>query len=86
MRMSVATSAVPASAGQFIELYRDYVIHLVHKQGIPSQDCEDVADDILLAELNARNAAGEEVGILALYDAGHISEHTGKPVTFRVPV
>jgi hypothetical protein len=85
MRMPQPVSAVPSSPEEFIRLYRDYVVHLVRKLGIPDQDCEDVANDILEKELKARNRLGQEVGILALYDPEHEAVVRGerKKVTFR---
>jgi hypothetical protein len=83
--VAIAPSAVPASYDELALRYRDYVIRLVRKQGIPPQDAEDAADDILLSEMTARNRAGEPVGILALYDPSHTAEHQGvtKAVSFK---
>jgi hypothetical protein len=85
VRVVASTSAVPASDEEFLRQYRGYVVQLVRTQGIPAQDAEDVADDILLAELQAKNRAGEPVGILALYDPEHQAEHYGvsKRVSFK---
>jgi hypothetical protein len=85
MRMPQPVSAVPSSPEEFVRLYRDYVVHLVRKLGVPDQDCEDVANDILEKELKARNRLDQEVGILALYDPDFEVEFQGerKKVTFR---
>jgi hypothetical protein len=82
MRMLDSASAVPGTDEEFIRQYRGYVIGLVRRAGIAPQDAEDVADEILLAELTARNHQKEEVGIRALYDPEHTAEHQG--VTQRV--
>jgi hypothetical protein len=85
MRMPQPVSAVPSSPDEFVRMYRDYVVHLVRKLGIPDQDCEDVANDVLEKELKAKNTLGCEVGILALYNPQHEVEFQGerKKVTFR---
>ena len=80
-----SVSAAPANAEEFIRQYRGYVIGLVRRAGIATQDAEDVADEILLAELTAKNHEKEEVGILALYDPDFTAEHQGvrQRVSFR---
>jgi hypothetical protein len=85
MRMPGTVTAVPSSPEEFVRLYRDYVIGLVCKLGVPSQDAEDVADDILYAELRAKDHEGQEKGILALYNPEFTVELGGETrrVTFR---
>lgn len=71
------TTAVPTSPDELVSWYRDYVVGLVQRCGIPAQDAEDVANDILLREL--------EVNILGMYNPEHESEHQGikRKVTFK---
>jgi hypothetical protein len=85
MRMVATVTAVPGSDEEFVELYRDYIVGLVRKLGVPSQEADDVANDVILAELQARNREGERVGILALFRPDHTVEVQGKQktATFR---
>jgi hypothetical protein len=85
MRMVATATAVPRSNDEFVEIYRDYVVGLVRKLGVPSQEAEDVANNILLAELQAKNKAGETVGILALFNPEHTVTVKGRQqsTTFR---
>jgi len=68
-------TAVPADAEELVRLYRPLVVSFARKQGIPPQDAEDVAHEILAREI--------ENDILGQYDPDFISPHNGKPVTFR---
>lgn len=74
---AAVAEGTPADAEDLIRRYRDYVVGLVRKLGIPAQDAEDVANDILAREL--------EVGVLDMYDPEFVSVHKGeaRKVTFR---
>jgi hypothetical protein len=79
MRMLVTkvVPVVPSSPEEFIRDYRDYVVSLVKRFGIPAQEAEDVANDILLRQL--------QLDILHMYNPDHAVTHQGvtKKVTFR---
>jgi hypothetical protein len=83
--MAQVITAKPPDYELFMAWYLDYVAKIVQRFGIDSQDAEDVAQDIMQAEWQAKNAAGEVVGILALYDENYTAEHQGQKmkVTFR---
>lgn len=83
--MVATATAVPRSNDEFVEIYRDYVVRLVRKLGVPGQDADDVANNIILSELQAKNRAGDRVGILSLYDPDHTAEVRGRAqkVSFR---
>jgi hypothetical protein len=53
-------------------MYRGYVIGLVIRQGIPPQDAEDVANDILLREI--------ELDVIGQYNPEYYSEHQGRQI------
>lgn len=75
--MATTTTAKPSSYDELCLWYYDWVVGLVRRAGIPAQDVDDVAQDILEAEFKS--------GVLEMYDPEYQSEHQGKvvKVTFR---
>lgn len=74
---AAVAAGVPRDADELVRIYRDYVIGLVTKLGIPAQDAEDVTNDILEREL--------AVGVIDMYNPDFTVSHQGqqKNVTFR---
>jgi hypothetical protein len=66
---------VPVDMGELVRHYRDYILGMVRKSGVPDQDAEDAAGYII-----ERLAMTDVIG---QFDPEHVTEHQGKSVKTR---
>ncbi len=63
---------VPADMDELARVYRDFILGMVRKCGIPDQEAQDAVQYILL-QLG-------KTGVIAQFDPEHVTEHQGKLV------
>jgi hypothetical protein len=68
-------SIVPADMDELARVYRDYILGMVRKCGIPDQEAQDAVQYILL-QLGKTDVIGQ-------FDPEHVTEYHGRPVKTR---